>query len=161
MEKVTQIVNKYKFAALILLVGLLLMSLPDWKEKTSDTVMPAYREEPQSLTLQIEEILSQIDGVGQAKVLLTESSGPTTWYQMDTDSQTANDSETLRTETVIISNSERTEEGLVSRKDPPVYMGAIVVCQGAERSSVQLAVIEAVSNVTGIRTDRITVLKMK
>lgn len=161
MEKIAQIVRKYKYAALILLVGLFLMSLPDHDGKITEPVLPSYSSEQKSLTTELEEILTQIEGVGRVKVLLTESSGPLIWYQTDSDSMTSQDSQTVRTETVIISNADRAEEGLVTRKDPPTYMGAIIVCQGAEHSSVKLSVIEAVSNVTGIRTDRITVLKMK
>ena len=44
---------------------------------------------------------------------------------------------------------------------PPVYLGAIIVCQGGDSPAVRLAVVEAVSNVTGIGSDRITVEKMK
>jgi len=36
-----------------------------------------------------------------------------------------------------------------------------VVCQGADDPAVRLAVSQAVSSVTGISTDRISVLKMK
>ena len=40
-------------------------------------------------------------------------------------------------------------------------MGAIVVCQGGDNATVRLAIIEAVSNVTGLGADKISVLKMK
>jgi len=42
-----------------------------------------------------------------------------------------------------------------------LYRGAVVVCQGGDNASVRLAVVEAVSNATGLTSDRITVLKMK
>jgi stage III sporulation protein AG len=44
---------------------------------------------------------------------------------------------------------------------PPKYQGAIIVCQGAEKATVRLQVVEAVVNVTGLTADKITVLKMK
>ena len=40
-------------------------------------------------------------------------------------------------------------------------VGAIIVCQGGDSPTVRLNIVEAVSNVTGIGSDRITVLKMK
>jgi stage III sporulation protein AG len=43
----------------------------------------------------------------------------------------------------------------------PQYLGAIVVCQGADRSDVRLAIVEAVSALTGLGADKISVLKMK
>ena len=58
-------------------------------------------------------------------------------------------------------DNSRNERGLVIRTDPPKYLGAVVLCQGADSSVVRLAVIDAVSKVTGLGTDRICVLKMK
>ena len=43
----------------------------------------------------------------------------------------------------------------------PEYLGAVVVCQGANDVQVRLAVVEAVSKVTGLGADKISVLKMK
>ena len=62
---------------------------------------------------------------------------------------------------MIITDSDRKEEGLITQVDPPVYQGAIIVCQGADRGAVRLAIVEAVSRVTGLGADRISVLKMK
>ena len=43
----------------------------------------------------------------------------------------------------------------------PVYQGAVVVCEGAERAAVRLAIVEAVSSLTGLGSDKISVIKMK
>jgi hypothetical protein len=40
-------------------------------------------------------------------------------------------------------------------------MGAVIVCQGADKPVVRLAIVEAVADATGLSTDTITVLKMK
>ena len=53
------------------------------------------------------------------------------------------------------------ETGLIKQVNPPKYLGALIVCQGADDPSVRLAVSQAVASVTGISTDRISVLKMK
>jgi len=39
--------------------------------------------------------------------------------------------------------------------------GALVVCDGAERASVRLAVTQAVSSLTGLGSNKIAVVKMK
>ena len=95
------------------------------------------------------------------KVLLTEAAGAETVYQTNEDRSSSADSESVRVETVITTDSGREETGLVRTVTPPIYLGAIIVCQGGDSASVKLSVVEAVSNVTGISTDRITVLKMK
>lgn len=148
--------RKYKYVALVLALGIFLMLLPDSAGEMEEE-HPVQTEPVSSVSQELESILSQIDGVGKVRVMLTESSGGETVYQTDEDS----DAQSLRVDTVIVTDSDRAEQGLVKQVNPPVWLGAIVVCQGADRPAVQLSVVEAVSNVTGIPTDRITVLKMK
>lgn len=160
-EKVTQIFQKYKYVALVVLLGFVLMSIPESETQSAEPQETQTQTQTLTPAEELENILSQIEGVGKVRVMLTESSGSEIWYQTDEDSTTSENSSSLRVETVIISDSDRAEQGLVKRVDPPTYLGAIVVCQGAGRASIQLAIVEAVSNVTGISADRITVLKMK
>ena len=45
--------------------------------------------------------------------------------------------------------------------NPPTYLGAIIICEGADDANIRLAVVDAVSKVTGLGANRISVLKMK
>lgn len=159
--KAVEVIGKYKYVLLILVVGILLMCLP---ERSDETEMPMVQEtatvEPGTANA-LEEILAQIQGVGKVRVLLTESAGAETIYQTDEDSSTSADSQSIRIETVIVSDDSRAESGLVRQVNPPTYLGAVVVCQGGDSPAVQLAVVEAVANATGLSADRIAVLKMK
>lgn len=159
-QRVTSFIGKYKYALLVAGVGLLLMLLPTREKHHSVTepVTAAVMEE--SITEQLCEILGQIHGVGRVRVMITEQSGPETVYQTDEDKTEDTDTGSVRRETVIISGSSG-ESGLVKSITPPVYLGAIIVCQGADDPTVRLSVAKAVSAVTGISTDRISVLKMK
>ena len=149
---------KYKYVLLVLLLGIFLMTMPQKSEqKEQNEPILAQRTET-DLAKRLESILGKMEGVGSVRVLLTESASAQTIYQTDED---RGQDGSLRVETVIITNENRGEEGLVSTITPPTYLGAIVVCQGADRPSVQLSVIRAVSNVTGISSDRIVVVKMK
>lgn len=159
-EKGTQAVKKYKYVLLILALGMVLMAIPEGGEQAQESeedAVPTQISASEELAL----ILGKIEGVGKVEVLLTEAKGYQTVYQTDEDSTVSSDSSSIRVETVIISDANRGEYGLVQRVDPPTYLGAIVVCQGADRPSIRLSVVEAVANATGIGTDRITVLKMK
>lgn len=150
--------EKYKYVLLVLMVGIFLMVLPSREEdEPAEQVQPETGNTP-TIQEQLEQILAQIDGVGKVQVMLSLAAGSETIYQSDTD--TASDG-SVRCETVIVSDSNRDQAGLVRTVTLPTYLGAIVVCQGAERPAVQLAVVQAVSNITGISADRITVLKMK
>lgn len=160
-EKIELLFHKYKYVLLILALGFVLMAIPEREEQPQSTAPTETQVTEKGIADQLEEILTQIEGVGKVSVLLTEATGAETLYQTDEDSSASEDSQSLRIETVIISDSDRGEQGLVRRVNPPTYLGAIVVCQGADRPSIQLAVVEAVANATGISADRITVLKMK
>ena len=118
-------------------------------------------QQVQTLQEQLSALLSQMEGAGKVQVLLTLASGEKTLYQTNVDSATASQSETKRTDTVILTDSNRNEAGLVRQVDPPTYLGAVVLCQGAENSAVRLAITEAVSNATGLGYHKITILKMK
>lgn len=154
--RILESLKKYRHVLLVLLAGLFLMALPE-PEEPDTQLQPATVEAAPSLQEALESILSQISGAGNVKVLLTEEKGKQTLYQSDDDSS----ADDIRRETVIITNAERQEEGLIKQVNPPVYLGAIVVCQGADNANVRLSIVEAVMSVTGLTSDRITVLKMK
>lgn len=160
-NKAVELFKKYKYVLLVLALGLFLMALPERSEEPEEAPEPEATAAQESLEERLAKILAQIDGVGKVQVLLTESSGAETIYQTDEDSSASDASNSVRMETVIISGASREEAGLVRRVNPPTYLGAVVVCQGGNLPSVRLAVVEAVSNATGISADRITVLKMK
>lgn len=161
-DRVMEFLNKYKYVALVLLLGLVLMAIPARKEKTGEAVQaePITSEET-PVSEELAQILSQIQGVGKVKVMLTLASGEETVYQMDEKLSTGQDSGSTQRDTVIITDSQRSQAGLVCQVNPPKYQGAIIVCQGADSPAVCLAIVEAVSNATGLGADRISVLKMK
>ena len=159
-DKLTGLVGKYKFVILILLVGLVLMLIPSDRESAKvDSPAPAAAETV-DVSQKLQQILGKMDGVGRVEVMLSIAFGEKTIYQYDQDIS-GGESGTNRLDTVIVTDSNRTESGLVQQVNPPTYLGAIIVCQGADNVSVRLNIIEAVSKVTGLGTDRISVLKMK
>lgn len=159
--KAAEAFGKYKYVLLILAVGIFLMILPARSDALDAPVVQETVPVESGTTQALEEILSQIEGVGKVQVLLTESAGSQTIYQTDEDSTGSSDSHSIRIETVIVSDDSRAEFGLIRQVNPPVYRGAVVVCQGGDSPAVQLAVVSAVSNATGLSADRIAVLKMK
>lgn len=148
------VIKKYQYVLLVILIGVFLMLLPA-NAKEAEMTTQISEELSRDLEDELSEILSQISGVGKTEVLLTELSGSNTIYQMDTSQSQHN------TDTVVIRTQTRDETGLVKQVLPPVYKGAIVVCQGADSANVRLSVVEAVKSVTGLSSACITVLKMK
>lgn len=159
IKQLTKYIKDYKWIALVLVLGLVLMLIPD-KQTKPETVQPQ-TEKAESNELELEAILSQIQGVGKVRVLLTVSQGERTIYVYDEDTSDTPDSGSSRREAVVITDDSRAQSGLVSQVLPPVYLGAVVVCQGGDLPGVRLAVVEAVSAATGLTADKISVLKMK
>lgn len=159
--KIKELFDKYKFVLAILGIGILLMVFPGKDNAEPQPESNAQTAPSISRAEELENILGQMSGVGRIQVLLTESDGSQTVYQTDEERTQSKDTENIRVKTVTVTNSDREEVGLVRAVTPPVYLGAIIVCQGGDNPSVKLAVVQAVSNVTGIPSDRITVLKMK
>ena len=163
LNKISVFVKKYRYVFLVLLIGLALMVIPP---KYSESVQPGQsvpeeKKEEEGVSEKLAWILSQVDGAGDVKVFLTIAAGEEILYQTDDDSSFSTDSSSTQVKTVTVINAQRDENGLVKQTNPPVYKGAIIVCQGADDPQIQLAIVSAVAKVTGLGADRISVLKMK
>lgn len=156
-----QFFARYKYIFLIFLAGIVLMLFPTADSKKTEQQPTHVQEQAETVRLeeQLSELLSQLAGAGKVQVLLTEATGQQTVYQENRD--ISQQSESTKTSTVILSDSTRGQEGLVCQVNPPTYLGAVVLCQGADLPSVRLSITEAVSNATGLGYHKITVLKMK
>lgn len=162
-EGARRIWDKYKFVALTALAGVVLLAWPDGGEAAESAWQTAEPSAAQAdLQRELEDILGRIQDVGEVRVLLT----------LDTDGerQLAEDSElsysgdpaspedyARTSETVLIDSG--TDAPVVTRTVYPTYRGALVVCRGGDRAEVRLAVTEAVTALTGLTADRVTVAK--
>lgn len=160
-KRLTGLARKYRYVLLILVLGIALMLLPDGDEKEEVPVKQVDMAQEPNVSEQLTDILGQIHGAGRIKVLLTTALGEEIIYQTDTHTSSDEGGYLEDRTTVKKTNSDRSETGLVRQIIPPKYQGAVVVCQGADLPSVRLAIMEAVSDATGLGTDKISVLKMK
>ena len=161
-RKITNALKKYKYAFIILAIGILLMCIPVKPSASEPEVVHSdIQQKELSVTDELAQILSQIDGVGDTKVILSISLGEETVYQTDSNESIEENSSKIDKETVIISDSSRGEKGLIRQVIPATYMGAIVVCKGADDPQVRLSVVDAVAKFTGLGANKISVLKMK
>lgn len=161
-SKISELIKKHRYALLVLLIGLILMTISfdseDKKESMGETV--GVETDSRDISGQLEQILSMIEGAGEVKVLLTVASGEQTVYQTDVD-RTNGESSSEKSDTVIVTDGDRAQSGLVQQINPAKYLGAIIVCEGGDKAEVRLAIAEAVARVTGLGTNQISVLKMK
>ena len=162
-NKAIELFTKYRYVVLILVIGLVLMLIPTGKNKEikNEAVSVPVAKTEDTLQTQLEQLLSNVRGTGAVKVLLSTVEGEYIQYQTDADITNREGDGTQRMTTVTITDGDRNESGLIKQINPPKYQGAVVVCEGANDPSVRLAVAEAVSKVTGLGLNRISVLKMK
>jgi len=155
-EQAPRLLKKYRLPLLIFLAGLILAAWPTGKkqETKSVPVEAVSGFDMDATTSQLEQLLSGIAGAGRVRLMLTLSGSETTLYQTDS-------------RTVTSAGSTTTQTGS-SEKEPaaqsvlyPQYQGALVVCDGADSASVRLAIIQAVSSLTGLGSNKIAVVKMK
>lgn len=160
LKKITGFAEKFRYVILVAVVGLVLMLIPSRSETAAETKQTEPTAAQQNVAEELTQILSQLQGAGKVKVMLTVQAGESTEYQVDEDI-TNGETGSVRRETVIVTDENRAQQGLIRQVNPPRYLGAIVLCEGADSAAVRLSIIEAVSKVTGLGADKISVLKMK
>lgn len=128
--------DRYKYAALVVLIGAGLLLWPSGKRDTSTSSVSAAAEETTAETIQaeMEEILGQISGVGQVRVMLTADTDGERQLARDTEltyrgEPTAPEDYSARSETVLTDGGEG-DAPVVTRRVYPTYRGALVVCPG-------------------------------
>lgn len=161
-KKLIEAVKKYRYALLVLGVGVLLMLLPTGKERERNTSTSALSDTSSwaeydlaGLEKRLSEVLSTIKGVGRAEIVLTVEAGSRRILAQDVEDRT----DSLRSTAVILSTGSGKEEVVTTQIISPVFQGALVVCEGGDDPTVRLEVLHAVEAVTGLRADRITVCK--
>ena len=163
IEGVRKLWDRYKYAALVALIGAGLLLWPSGKGGTEAVLrQQSSTEETRDIQVEMEDILGTISGVGQVKVMLTVDSDGERQLAQDTELTYSGSAESpedysRRSETVLTDGEG--DGTVVTRTLYPTYRGALVVCQGGDRADVRLAVTEAVASLTGLSADRITVAK--
>lgn len=168
-EGARKIWDRYKFAALVALIGAGLLL---WPGLSGGEGSSRSRKEAQEASggwavrdvqQEMEEILGAMSGVGQVKVMLTVDSDGERQLAQDTQlsysgATAAPEDYSRKSQTVLVDGSDGGET-VVVRQTYPTYRGALVVCQGGGSAEVRLAVTAAVSALTGLSADRVTVAK--
>ena len=165
LNTIFPLIKKYRYIFLIIVIGLLLMTIPVTTEKNDPDVANYTVVEKEDQVLLLEDrlsvLLSQVEGAGDVKVVLTVSEGEEVVYQTNDDISSSGDTSGTNKDTVTVTDADRNQTGLIRQINPAVFKGAIIVCQGADNSTVRLLLVEAVSKLTGLGANCISVLKMK
>ena len=156
--------NKYIFIVLAIGVALLLIpsnNTPEQKETKQEKLEFSIKEWEEK----IENILSECDNVGRIKIALSVSGSNESVFvteeKVSTQKRGDEYSHDSDKKISVLSVGSGEEEPIIIRQVYPEFIGATVVCDGAEFSGVRLDITNAVSSLTGLSADKITILKMK
>lgn len=166
VQKALKGIKKYKYILLTALLGVLLLLLPQEEKQAkpaSDTPSAAENFDREALQKEMETILSSLDGVGRLSLMLTVEGGGVYELAQDESASLKScgeevDERTKKTETVVLGSGAGAEV-VVTHSRYPRFVGALIVCEGGDRADVQLKVTQAVSALTGLSSDRITVVR--
>lgn len=153
---------------LLLLLGFGLLFLPNIlnssgsdngkiSEKSSESIFDSSNIE--NLEKRLCELLAQIEGVGRIDVMLTMESNGETVYVKDIRKSSDVSKNEFSEQTVIINDSDRSQNALIEQEIYPQVRGAAVVCDGADNPVTASKIIETIKAVFGIPANRISVVK--
>ncbi len=160
-EQLWKLLDKYKYVLLVLAVGLVLLLWPTGeKEQPKESASNHAAEDFDLAALEekLSQTLSQVEGAGKVTVALTVKSGTEQVPLTDRSTSVTERGNSVEEKTVVI-NTGSGQETVVRLQRGPVFQGAVVVSQGADQAEVRLLLTQAVSALTGLGSDRITVCK--
>jgi stage III sporulation protein AG len=155
---------------ILIIVGIVAMILfltsNDENDKKIETISKydylSTMEYCSSLEEKLEKVLSQIKGAGEVSVMLSVDGSPEIVYAVDSDSKissNSNGSTTTSSSSPIIVQSGSKSEPLILTENLPIVKGVIVVSSGASDIGIKLDIINAVSTLLDLSTEKISVLK--
>ena len=150
--------RKYAYVALVMAVGVVLLFLPPGSRDSTGADPPA-EEEGASFNLEafeekLERALSQVEGAGGVRVVLTLDGGS---RQVLARNQDREGDGGVSNTVVTVGRGSGQQEVVPLQTVSPQFRGALVVCPGGGNAQVRLKLIEAVSALTGLGSDRISV----
>lgn len=154
--------------AIVVVLGVILLLLPSGGNETEENNTPptapeeaAYTES--DLEQRIASALSEIEGAGKVTVVLSLHSDGEVYLATDRDYSEKSDggSREQSEEAVIVNSGSSTQSPVIVKREYPEYRGALVVSEGADNPTVKLAITQAVTSLTGLSSDRVTVVKMQ
>lgn len=151
--------KNYQYVLLVIAAGVGLLLLPAGGGGSRQGEETPVQEEGASFDLEafekkLAQTLSQVEGVGEARVVLTLDGGSRQVLAREQDRDgNGGGSNTV----VTVGKGSGTQEVVPLQTVAPQFRGALVVCPGGGDAQVRLRLIQAVSALTGLGADRISV----
>ena len=154
--------DRYKYVLIIIVIGIVLLLWPTG-ERERGAVTDGSGAVPESFNLEaleekLSRTLSQVEGAGKVTVTLTVKNGMEQVLASDRTTSVSERGSSVEEETVLVGAGSGQDTVLLTQKYP-TFQGALVVCEGGDSAEIRLLLTQAVSALTGLGADRITVCK--
>ena len=166
-ERAGKALHKYRYLLIVILAGLLLLLWPKGSSPPPAAIEDAVPFSLEEMERKLAQTLSEIDGAGRVEVMLTLKSdmevvviqdiNARSHTEMEDGSAKVTDSE--QQSKTVLTNAGNTP--FVTKRVYPHFQGALIVCDGAGSAQVQMAVLNAVTSLTGLRSESVSVVKRK
>lgn len=167
-KKALSALGRYKYTLLVIAAGVVFLLLPGSDEgggaRGQAELSVVGSEEDfsvEALEEKLADTLSQIDGAGQVRVMLTVQSGMRRELAQNSSSEQDGTDIRRENETVVVSTGSGTQEAVLVQQIYPQFQGALVVAPGGGDPAVRLKLTEAVAALTGLGADKISICKGK
>lgn len=157
-EKWKSVQGKYQYALLIMVLGVVLMLLPSGHGRDSPPEekekLAAEQFDLDRFEQRLERTLSEVEGAGETRVVLTLDSGSRRVLAQDME----RDREGGGSSAVVTVGRGSGQEDVVPLQTlAPKFRGVLVVCPGGGNPQVKLRLTEALTALTGLRAGQIAI----
>ncbi len=171
--------NRIRLILTIGLVAMMVIFLSDYLAKdTKQTKAEVqgysvnYDDYAARLEQRLTEMISSVDGAGEAKVMVTLECGTEYVYasqqkttsamseNSDVNGKSSRDEKTTGEENVILIEGDNGEEPLILKEMTPTVAGVVVVCSGADDAQVKQRIVDIVTTALGTSSNRVCVTLM-
>ena len=150
--------RKYQYVLLVMAVGAVLLLLPSGGRDSPRQEAPEQTEgasfDLEAFEKKLAQTLSQVEGAGETRVVLTLDGSSRQVLARNQDQEGDGGSSNT---VVTVGKGSGQQEVVPLQTVAPQFRGALIVCPGGGDARTRLKLIEAVSALTGLGSDRISV----
>jgi stage III sporulation protein AG len=159
---VWKLLDQYKYILIVIAAGVILLLWPtgdrEQKVEAGQRAQAGDVFDLSALEEKLSQTLSKVEGAGEVTVTLSVKNGMEQVLASDRTTSVTERGSSVEEETVLV-NSGGSQEAVLLTQRYPTFQGALVVCQGGDDAEIRLTLTQAVSALTGLGADRITVCK--
>ncbi len=170
--------KKLKFIMLLGIAGIIIIAItsfiPNKKpQQQTDTKEQTMEEYKALLEQEVMELVTSINGVGKANIMVTLKNGVEYVYAKEEkqntdktngamgDEQTIQQRDNYEQKTILVEDSNGRKTALIRTRLEPTVKGVVIVCEGGDDVIIQEKVIDAVKTALGIGSNNVCVTRLK